>query len=99
MEEQSEIKVSVPQQREKRKEKGKKGIERYPCCYDPNSADPCLWSTFLPAGSGGARPVSQEQWGQSQCQPLPLRMLHGTQSFSRQSQADGPHLVARVSVV
>lgn len=55
---------------------------------------------ICPLGSSGASPMSQDQWkqrGLRQHQQLQLRILYGTQNLNRESQADGPHLVAWVS--
>lgn len=43
--------LSLPQEREKWKERGKRESNAPPSCYDPHSVDPCPWSTYLLSGS------------------------------------------------
>lgn len=87
------------------KGEGEKGVECYPFLLEPLFCWP-LYMEHISALWGAVVPVQclqdqRKQRRQRWHQQLHLRILHGTQSksFNRESQADGPHLVARVSVV
>lgn len=84
-----------------------KVIECYPFLLDPLFCRPFTGRGahgHISAPLGAVVPVqclktNGSKGGKGSISSSNPRILHGTRSLNRESQADGPHLVARLSVV